>query len=334
MFSGIGVLALAFFIEWLRRRSHSSPPQSATITAQGAKVTDSPVASGTGIVQTVNSPTINVSLPAPAPGTPGNERYNEWRELTSEIHESLQQMAYAFVPLNVITPGIEKNDYEAGIRRGYRVLRGRILIADVLKNAGMLENFQSIVEYAVSAHTPRDPSQRGCPTMTGFNIKASKFEDDLMELARRDSSSGAAQDDESLTPDERKAIKRKLAVSRINAWHPRLTVWIINRSDSLILVKSVGLWHGQKRLNTGEPSDNRKSVEVRPGAETGIQFVTDDDSMLKLQSLRIVDRNLPDYSSTDLDIEVSVEYEVLGFEDEFRETIRARVHGNREIESL
>src|SRR5437016_12770523 len=122
VFSGVGVLALALFIEWLRRRSRSSP-QSASITAQDAKVVDSPVASGTGIIQTVNSPTINVSLPAPAPGTPGSERYNEWRELISEIHESLQQMAYAFVPLNVITPGIEKNDYEAGIRRGYRVLR-------------------------------------------------------------------------------------------------------------------------------------------------------------------------------------------------------------------
>ena len=87
VFSGVGVLALALFIEWLRRRSRSSP-QSASITAQDAKVVDSPVASGTGIIQTVNSPTINVSLPAPAPGSPGNERYNEWRELIDEIHES------------------------------------------------------------------------------------------------------------------------------------------------------------------------------------------------------------------------------------------------------
>ena len=66
MFSGIGVLGLGLLMQWLRRRSRSSP-QSASITAQGAKVTDSPVASGTGIVQTVNSPTINVSLPAPQP---------------------------------------------------------------------------------------------------------------------------------------------------------------------------------------------------------------------------------------------------------------------------
>ena len=67
VFGGIGVFGLGLRIEWLRRRSRSST-QAASITAQGAKVTDSPVASGTGIVQTVNSPIINVSLPG-APGT-------------------------------------------------------------------------------------------------------------------------------------------------------------------------------------------------------------------------------------------------------------------------
>ena len=62
VFSGIGVLGLGLLIEWLRRRSHSSRQQS-TITAQGAKVSNSPVATGTGITQ--NSPTvINVALPA------------------------------------------------------------------------------------------------------------------------------------------------------------------------------------------------------------------------------------------------------------------------------
>src|SRR5260370_23967451 len=92
VFSGIGVLTLGLLIEWLRTRSRSSG-QEATITAQGAKVSDSPVASGTGITQNVNSPTFNVSLPAAAPGSPGNDRYNEWRELTNEIHESLKIMA-------------------------------------------------------------------------------------------------------------------------------------------------------------------------------------------------------------------------------------------------
>jgi len=56
VFSGIGVLILGLFLEWLRKRSRPSS-QRATLTAQGAKVSDSPVASGSGIIQNVNSPT-------------------------------------------------------------------------------------------------------------------------------------------------------------------------------------------------------------------------------------------------------------------------------------
>jgi hypothetical protein len=52
VFSGIGALALGLFIDWLRRRSRSSGREAA-LTAQGAKVSDSPVASGSGINQSI-----------------------------------------------------------------------------------------------------------------------------------------------------------------------------------------------------------------------------------------------------------------------------------------
>ncbi len=52
--SGNGLLGLTWLIQWLRRRS-SSPTKEAAITAQGAKVSDSPVASGSGINQTVST---------------------------------------------------------------------------------------------------------------------------------------------------------------------------------------------------------------------------------------------------------------------------------------
>src|SRR5260370_40814602 len=51
---------------------------AAALTAQGAKVTDSPVASGSGVItQTVNSPTFNVSLPAPTEATPALQEEKE-----------------------------------------------------------------------------------------------------------------------------------------------------------------------------------------------------------------------------------------------------------------
>jgi hypothetical protein len=36
---------------------------------------------------------------------------------------------------------------------------------------------------------------------------------------------------ESLTSQQREAIQRKLQVVRINALHPRLTIWVTNRSE-------------------------------------------------------------------------------------------------------
>ena len=57
--------------------------------------------------------------------------------------------------------------------------------------------------------------------------------------------------------------------------------------------------------------------------------------MLKLQSLGIVDRYLPNYPfSDDVILEIRIEYDLLGVDDEYRETVRVRVHGSRQIESL
>lgn len=131
------------------------------------------------------------------------------------------------------------------------------------------------------------------------------------------------------------AVRRKLATTRLNALHPGLTVWITNRSDARVFVKSASLWHGHKRLNHGVLSDNRTLVEVRPRTEnTGIAFVTDEDAMLKLQNLGIVDRRLPTYTSLNVDLEVRVEYDLSGVEDEYRDVVSVRVYGTRQIVSL
>lgn len=169
---------------WKKSQSHAAP--SSTLTAQGAKVTDSPVASGTNISQRINSPTVNLSLVAPTLGTPGRERYDEWRELIEEIHESIEQMGYAFMPLVAVKPGDERNDYQAGIRRGNRVLRNRILIAEPIKQSGLIEDWDDLVAYAHDGRGPRDRWQHGCPTMGGFDTKAREFQEKLMRVARQD----------------------------------------------------------------------------------------------------------------------------------------------------
>src|SRR6266481_3047026 len=169
---------------WKKSSSHAAP--SSTLTAQGAKVTNSPVASGTNISQTINSPTVNLSLPTPLFGAPGRERYEEWRELIDEIHESIEQMGYAFVPIVAHEVGDERCDYQAGIRRGNRVLRNRILIAEAIQKSGLIQDWDELVRYAHSGRGPRDRWEEGSPTMGGFETKARTFQEKLMQVARED----------------------------------------------------------------------------------------------------------------------------------------------------
>lgn len=151
----------------------------------------------------------------------------------------------------------------------------------------------------------------------------------------------AMQDDGDLSSHQREAIRRKLAVARVYAQHPQLTLWLTNRSDREVLVKSASLWYGRagrshKRLSYGVPSENRRFVSLGPHVENAaIVFVTDEDAMLKLQSLGIVDRRLPIHTfSDDVDLEVRIEYDLLGVDDEYCEAVGVRVHGNRQIESF
>src|SRR6266436_2538579 len=169
---------------WIKPSSHAAP--SSTLTAQGAKVINSPVASGTNISQTINSPTVNLSLPTPLFGAPGRERYEEWRELIDEIHESIEQMGYAFVPIVAHRVGDERCDYQAGIRRGNRVLRNRILIAETIQKSGLIQDWDELVQYAHSGRGPHDRWEQGSPTMGGFDVRARAFQEKLMRLARDD----------------------------------------------------------------------------------------------------------------------------------------------------
>jgi len=95
------------------------------------------VASGANISQTINSPTLNLSLPAPSFGAPGRERYVEWREVIDEIHESVEQMGYALCPssrlrrtMNAVTT---KQVFAGEIAY---LLRSRILIAETIQKSG------------------------------------------------------------------------------------------------------------------------------------------------------------------------------------------------------
>lgn len=65
-FAGAVAIALVGYIVQRLFKSKPEPAgQQTSLTAQGSKVTNSPVASGTGITQNINSPTIHLNLPDP-----------------------------------------------------------------------------------------------------------------------------------------------------------------------------------------------------------------------------------------------------------------------------
>lgn len=145
---------------------------------------------------------------------------------------------------------------------------------------------------------------------------------------------------EDLKMEDRQAVQRNLSVVRLNALHPSLTIWLTNRSDFDVKVKSISLWYGKagrdhKRLNHAVPSDNRKFVDLRPHAENAPSaFITDDDAMLRLQNFGIVERNFPLHTYLDgVDLQLRVEYDLLGVDDEYQETVAVRIYGNRQIDS-
>lgn len=186
-------------LAWLQLRkkepSEKSLDQSATIRATNGQVAviqhstspviDSAVATGAGNTQHVNSHNVTYTIPVLPSGAPGRERSDEWRELVNELHHAFGQIGYAFNQINVITPGHEENDYEAGIRRGHRAIRNNFFIADVLTRERISDKYQELVDYARLGRTMK-PYQPGCPTMGAFDLKTSAFEDELMTIARAD----------------------------------------------------------------------------------------------------------------------------------------------------
>lgn len=124
VFSGAGVTAFIALFYFFRHYflPASNPATSVAVSAGG----DAVVTTGSKIQQTVNSPTvvhssptINLSLPTPPAEAPARARYEEWRELINELHKSFGQIGFAFLPINVITPGVEDNGADFPVATSY-----------------------------------------------------------------------------------------------------------------------------------------------------------------------------------------------------------------------
>ena len=109
----------------------------------------------------------------------------EWRELIDTLHSCLYNMGYAFQMVSVFKPG-EEGDVQFAVQKGFRTIRDRIFTADAVERHQVLEQWKELVAYINAATSPREPGQRGAPTIMEFNARGAAFEDKLLLMARED----------------------------------------------------------------------------------------------------------------------------------------------------
>lgn len=123
-----------------------------------------------------------------------DNKKKEWRELIVELDGSLEQMSYAFQPVNVVSATESRNNPLAGIQRGNRVMTDRIFIASALRKNGLPDKWKELKQYTNAASNPSSwsvgeslmvPSTEN-HTLVGFNMKASSFRDEILRVAKED----------------------------------------------------------------------------------------------------------------------------------------------------
>lgn len=114
-----------------------------------------------------------------------DNKKGEWRELIDTLHTCLWNLAYAFQPVSCFTQDGE-GDVHSAVQKGFRVIRDRIFIADAIERHQVLELWKGLVAYVDAATAPREPGQRGAPSISEFNARGAAFEDKLLLMARED----------------------------------------------------------------------------------------------------------------------------------------------------
>ncbi|MGA2202025.1 MAG: hypothetical protein ABSG40_08695 [Terriglobales bacterium] len=107
----------------------------------------------------------------------------EYRELLDGLHECMENMSGAFLSVNVTKP---QNLPDVAIARGNILIQSRIFVGPALEKFGIQNRWEELAAYVIQAEIPRNPAQKGCPTLTSFQLKCCAFEDELNNFVRKD----------------------------------------------------------------------------------------------------------------------------------------------------
>jgi hypothetical protein len=184
VFSGVGIALISVAV-WLVRKFISRSRVEAPTVTHSSAISVSP--SITQSPPITVAPTFNNSVVAqPHNAAFSQARYAEWKHLDTELRAALKGMTEAFVHRNMYIAGEPQPDPSGAINHGYDAVNGSLLIQDVLTYSGLSQEWDELVRYVHSYALPRNPTQQGGPTVTGYSLKAVKFLEKLGQIARED----------------------------------------------------------------------------------------------------------------------------------------------------
>jgi len=103
----------------------------------------------------------------------------EWRELIDELHTCLDQMGHAF---RMMRTDADNQAAADGARRGIRIIRNRIFIAETVEFQHLEQRWKDMIEYANHALGGR----HHLATADGYSAMARELQEHLLLFARVD----------------------------------------------------------------------------------------------------------------------------------------------------
>jgi hypothetical protein len=124
----------------------------------------------------------------------------------------------------------------------------------------------------------------------------------------------------------------KLTLGVVFGRHPNFTIAVTNHSKLEILVDSITLWFGDKKLSDPATPEGGPT-KVRAGTSgMSITFNTSHDPFVRLGTFAAIDPRRPPFMPAQrVDIRIEVEFEALGERSRRIETVPVEVDHNRQI---
>jgi hypothetical protein len=133
--------------------------------------------------------------------------------------------------------------------------------------------------------------------------------------------------------DRQRSIKSvRVTPEVVYGSYPNFSMNVKNHSSVDILIHSVTLWYGQKKLCEPATPEGQNPRKIRSGLKEPVSFKTNSDILQKLVSFAAIERNRPRHiPAPRIDIIIELDIEVLGERIERKEEVSVEIDSNGQI---